>query len=297
MDSEERHELDKNDLAHFLMNAWDRVRPYLGYIGLAGLLLVVGLVAATYMNHASQLKLQEGWRVLAAATTADGLSQVLADYPNTPLAPLAQVRLGWLRFNEGKERLVDDRGEAIRLLTEAVESFESVANHSSSTDSVKVQAYLGIALAKECQSMTEEAKKAYQEILDRYPTDPVAQTARARLDQLSQESAATFYASFKNYQPAAPSTDLPEKVDPGAMPTPPEVPSGIDSSLPSVVPPPPADITSPGLPTIEGTLPATTEPPTEGSPATPAPTEPAPPAPAEPAPATPTTPAPPATSP
>ncbi len=297
MDSEERHELDKNDLAHFLMNTWDRFRPYLGYIGLAGLLLVVGLVAAAYMNHANQLKLQEGWGVLAAATTADGLSQVLADYPNTPLAPLALVRLGWLRFNEGKERLVDDRGEAIRLLSEAAENFEAVIKNSSSTDSAKVQAYLGIALAKECQSMTEEAKKAYQEILDRYPTDPVAQTARTRLDLLSQESAATFYTSFKNYQPPAPSTDLPDKVDPGVIPSPPEIPSGIDTSLPSVVPPPPADITGPGLPTIEGTLPTTTEPLKEEIPTTPTPSEPAPPAtpaPAEPAPATP---APPATNP
>ncbi len=204
------------------------------------------------------------------------------------------MRLGWLRFNEGKERLLDDRGEAIRLLAEAVENFEAVSSNSSSTDSAKVQAYLGIALAKECQSMTEEAKKAYQEILDRYPTDPVAQTARGRLDQLNQESAPTFYASLKNYQPPAPSIDLPEKVDPGAGPGPSEIPSGIDTSLPSVVPPPPADITSPGLPTIEGSLPATTEPPQEGSPTTPAPSEPVPqqpPAPAEPAPATPSPPA------
>jgi hypothetical protein len=283
MSSDERHELDKNDLADFLLNTWDRIRPYLGYVALGLLVVAVGSVAATFMNQAARAKMQEGWGVLAAATTPDSLSQVMADYPNTTLAHLAQVRLGWIRFNEGKDRLVDDRGEAIRLLTESVENFEAILG-SSASESTKVQAYLGVALAKECQSMVEEAKKGYQEIIDRFPTDPVAEIARRRLDGLTPESAGTFYTSFKNYQPPAPSTDLPTKIDPGVVPSPPEIPAGIDTSSPITVPPPPSDITSPGLPTIEGSLPASTEPtapPAESPPApSPAPAEPAaPPAP------------------
>jgi hypothetical protein len=287
MDSEERHELDKNDLAHFLMTRMERLRPYLGYIGLAGLVAAVGLVAGAYMNQASQAKLREGWGVLAAATTPDGLSQVMADYPNTSLASLAQVKLGWIRLNEGKDRLVDDRGEAIRLLSEAAESFDAAVS-SSAPDSVKTQALLGSALAKECQSMVEEAKKRYQEILDLYPTQPVAELARIRLDNLAKEESVTFYMSFKNYQPPAPSTDLPTKIDPAQVPSPPEIPTSIDSSLPSVVPPPPADISSPGLPTIEGTLPGSSPPtpPAEVAPPVTPPTEPS----STPAPSAPATP-------
>jgi hypothetical protein len=259
MDSEERHDLEKNDLAHFLTNGIERIRPYLGYVGLGGLVVAVGLVALAFMNQASQTKMREGWSVLAAATTPDGLSQVMADYPNTSLASLAHAKLGWIRLNEGRDRLADDRGEAIRLLTEAVEHFDA-AGTTSATDAVKTQSLLGSALAKECQSMVEEAKKGYQEILDRYPTDPVAELARIRLDNLSKEDAATFYTAFKNYQPPPTSTDLPTKIEPGAIPDVPEVPTSIDPSLPNIVPAPPSDITNPGVPTIEGNLPGTPAP-------------------------------------
>jgi hypothetical protein len=139
---------------------------------------------------------------------------------------------------------------------------------------------LGIGLAKECQAKVQEAKEAYQAVIDRFAKEPMGQIAQLRLDKLHTEDAASFYASMKSYQPPEPTTELPTKIDTGldptATPVVPDVPFSIDNLT---VPEPPAPSSLPTEVTVPDVTPspAPQQPTAESAPDPPATTpEPAP---------------------
>jgi len=308
MESEVRHELDKNELAHLLAKGGNRVRPFVPIALIVFLLLIVGAVAYVFLAAAAREKLHDSWNSLAETTTPDGYEQVATENRNSLVGGYADLQLGWIRYNQGKAQVVADRVESLRLLDDAVEAFNSALKAPGAQDALKGMATLGIGLSHEAQSKVEEAKKDYQSIVDRFPKDSVAQVASYRLTVLSKPETETFYQALKNYQPPAPSTELPTKIDPGANPVVvPEVPSSLDEKPPTVPAPPSDAPVAPAAPQdakpaapSETPAPATPEaakPPEASKPAEPAPpaapeTKPETPAPAtpEPAPSAPATP-------
>ena len=305
MDSEVRHELDKNELAHLLAKGGTKFRPLIPVMLISILLLIVAGVAYVYLAAASREKLHDAWNTLAETNTPDGYEQVATEHGNSLVGGYADLQLGWIRYNQGKAQVVADRGESLRLLDDAVESFEKALKAPGAQSALKALATLGIGLSHEAQSKVEEAKKDYQSIVDRYAKNSVAQIASYRLTVIAKPESDTFYQALKNYQPPITSTDLPSKIEPGAAPVVvPEVPQSLDQTPPAVPTPPsdapaaPAGTPAPAAPQdakpAETPAPATPEPakPEEAKPATPEPAKPEAstseaPKPAEPAPATP----------
>jgi hypothetical protein len=241
MESEVRHELDKNDLAHFLAKGGNRFRPFVPIALIVFLLLIVGAVAYVFLAAAAREKLHDSWNVLAETNTPDGYEQVATEHRDSLVGGYADLQLGWIRYNQGKAQVVADRVESLRLLDDAVEAFNKALKAPGAQDALIGMATLGIGLSHEAQSKVEEAKKDYQSIVDRFPKDSVSQVASYRLSVLAKPETETFYQALKNYQPPAPSTELPTKIDPGANPVVvPEVPTSLDEKPPSV-PAPPSD--------------------------------------------------------
>ena len=286
MDSEVRHELDKNELAHLLAKGGTKFRPLIPVLLTGILLLIVAGVAYVYLAAASREKLHDAWNTLAETNTPDGYEQVATEHGNSLVGGYADLQLGWIRYNQGKGQVVADRGESIRLLDDAVESFDKAIKSPGAHNALKAIATLGVGLSHEAKSKLEEAKKDYQSIVDRYPKDSVAQIASYRLTVLAKPETETFYQALKNYQPPITSGDLPAKIEPGAAPVVvPDVPQSLDSSAPAVPAPPtdaPAETPAPTAPQdakpAETPAPATPEPakPEEPKPATPEPSSPEP---------------------
>lgn len=271
MDSSERHELEQNTLALWLEGAGRQIRPLLPMIGLGAVALAVAVIVIVSMQAASNERQQEAWASLARANSPEGIEQVLSDHPDSPLAPYGMMRLGWIRFSAGKEEILEDRGEAIRLLDEAKEYFEETVANRYADDSIVAQAELGIALVHENQGKLKQAKEDYQALIDRYRGQPVADVAEQRFNLLDTPEANTFFAGLKEYQPTTPTTDLPAQIEPSfnldsPLPSAPEIPGSLDmikdplvdpGSSP-VIPPSPVE-TTPEKPTDE--------PPTDEAPA------------------------------
>lgn len=261
MDSQERHDLEKNELAHWLVRIGRSMRSYTPHIAIGLLLVLAGVVALVFMNMASREKTARAWSAYFEAQTPSQFEQLMLDYPDAPVVPYAQMQLAWMKLTEGKQRALDDRGASLQALDEAIERFESVLKSPELLADLKPQAALGVAMAKEIQARVEEATRLYENIVTEYGDQPVGRMAKQMLETLKKPETAQFYAMLKNYQPPEPSLDLPP-ADAAPM-----IPGFLDDPL--------GDIVLPPTPPPTDLVPDAPAPPTP--PATPEPTPPAPP--------------------
>jgi tetratricopeptide (TPR) repeat protein len=261
MDSQERHDLEKNELAHWLARIGRSLRSYTPHIAIGLLIAAAAVAALVFMNMAAREKTARAWAAYFEAQTPSQFEQLMLDYPDSPVVPYAQMQLAWTRLTEGKQRALDDRGASLQALDEAIERFEKVLKSPEPLADLKPQAALGVAMAKELQARVDEATRLYESIVTEYANQPAAQLAKQMLETLQKPEAAKFYAMLKNYQPPEPSLDLPPVEGGPTFPGLPNDPLG-DIALPPS--PPPIDL-----------VPGASTPP--AAPTTPAPPPPAPP--------------------
>ena len=132
MKSERRHELQHNDLAEWILKAYERIVPYKNTILGGGLLVIVLLIAVSLWHSHSVAQAGEAWNSLgvpvfqpdfADEQTIGIMEHTAQTYPGTPAAQWAEVFAGDTALMVGTNKILTDKKVGIEYLTQARERY------------------------------------------------------------------------------------------------------------------------------------------------------------------------------
>ncbi len=158
------------------------------------------------MRGNKQRQMQEGWQAyLDAASQRDmeGLRGVAALYPRSEAGAWGFQSAGDLALATGSRSMFFDRGEAIELLKQARDDYESASNMATS-DFLKQRSLLGLAQTQEALNEFDTAFETYEKLIKTWPESSLAETSRERLAFLNNPSTKEFYDWFMAQQPIVP---------------------------------------------------------------------------------------------
>ena len=208
MRSERRHELQQNELADWLTDGIETVKPYVNVIlGLTILILIV-VVGGTWWVQQSSAESAEAWDSYYLALTsgkAAELSAVAKDYPDAKAARWAEVVAADMYLGSGCNQLFSNRADANIELDKAAELFLQVINKSVLLD----RATFGLAQTREAMGELDEAKTLYEKVTQSWPNSPFAEISARRLKALEQPSTLAFYDRFGKFDPKPAFADQP----------------------------------------------------------------------------------------
>ena len=221
MQSDRRHELESNDLAESVTAVTERIRPYIGTIGLGVVALALAAAAWSLVESRRRTASEESWDACVAAMNsgqAAALADTAARYRGTPAAQWAGLVLADGALSEGTQLLFTDRPRGEERLRTAVSAFRELLD-SAPPRLVAERATFGLAKARESLGSLEEARRGYEAVMKDYPGSAVERFAEARISALDREATRQWYDWFAQQKPAPPTSD-------GATPSSPQPDSG-----------------------------------------------------------------------
>jgi hypothetical protein len=210
MKSEERHKLQQNELADYLIKGAAKIKPYQNAI-LGGIILVLVIILLIHWRNGSSEK------VVAAANTQfstaldnsltsgepSELQGVVKDYSNVPVATLAALTAADSYLNNGSTLLFKDKAKANVDLGKAADLYQEWLPKLTQP-LLSARARFGLARVKECQNLLSEAEKNYKEVMDKWPEGPYGVLAARRLEDLKRPATKLFYDNkFAKYEPTS----------------------------------------------------------------------------------------------
>ncbi len=160
MDSQQRHELEQNDLAAFLgdfgtfWNRWGT--PIVGTLALAALIFA-GYNLITQRAHSSR---ETAWLDLFGSTSVESLQLVAEDTNNAAVRTLANLRAGDLRVAEANALEV----AAGRPLLEEARAHYRAALDAAPHKVYELNALEGLAVVAESLYETDGARELYERV-------------------------------------------------------------------------------------------------------------------------------------
>ncbi len=161
MKSERRHELQHNDLAEWILTAYERIQPYRNSILGVALLLVVLLIGVSLWHSHTVAQTGEAWNSLGAPVGIPVFQPVFADertisvmqsavrtYPGTPAAQWAQVFAGDTALMVGANKILTEKKAGVDQLTNARDLYDE-ALKTVTIPGAREQAMFGKARAIE----------------------------------------------------------------------------------------------------------------------------------------------------
>jgi tetratricopeptide (TPR) repeat protein len=279
MKAERRHELKHNELADWLGERMETLKPHATGILLGGVLLVVMILGGVwYFGGESQAAAQawsEYFGALNDRKPQTVLQRLATDRSGSKAAWWALAALGDMNLGEGAALLYSDRAEAQKRLEAAERAYKQV--EATDDPVLKARARLGLAKVYESQCKPDEARKYYEMVAQSEKDSAIGKAAAADAQRMKDSREVEFLAWFAQQTPKRPApfpgagglvpglpNDLPERPDIG-------LPKGF--GLDSIGSGSLAD-PSPSFPAPAASLPATTPADPAAQPATPAPTTP-----------------------
>lgn len=207
MKSEERHQLQQNELAKLghqvqdLMKAdfWEKYNNHI-LIGIS--VVCLGLAAWIYWSRQSRNAETEAWgEVARAQQTADFTT--IADeprYAGTSAAPWASLRAGELYLQDGVGKMFTDREGAAADLDQARSRLENLLTKSPPRE-IRERALFTLAQTLETQNQLNDAAKRYEELLKEFPNTSLKSAAEDRRKAIQSGEAKNFYAWFAKQKP------------------------------------------------------------------------------------------------
>ncbi|MEM9353957.1 MAG: hypothetical protein AAGA92_13165 [Planctomycetota bacterium] len=195
MKSEHRHELETNELAHWLEVTIERAKPYTGYI-LAGIAAaVIAVLATSFAGGRSAEKEEQAWEAFALASYSRELDlaslqevAVSDDYAGSDVQEWAYLTWADRQVQLGAQSYLDNRERATELLKLSVSAYESVASLSKDQQLVD-RARLGLARVYEMQNQPDRARQEYELVQGDF-TDVAAAALRRLEDSAAEEDLA-----------------------------------------------------------------------------------------------------------
>ncbi|MFM9057961.1 MAG: tetratricopeptide repeat protein [Planctomycetaceae bacterium] len=209
MRSERRHELESNDLADSATALVDRIRPYLGTVGLAVAAAVLGLAAWTFVDSRRAADREQSWDDCLAALAGGqpaGLEAVIERHKGTTAAQWAQLVLADGLLDQGSRLLYVDRTQATAQLDAAAARYKKLLEPTT-LDLVRERATFGLAKVRENLGLLPEAIDGYKAVVKDHPNSAVRRFAEARIQTLERDSTRQWYDWFSQQKPEPPQAD------------------------------------------------------------------------------------------
>lgn len=206
MKTERRHELQENELAGWLAEKVEAVRPHLKTIGAVIALLAVAYFCFNVYASRTVAAKEAAWAAYFDAVgnlprIAADFEEVAETYPGTDAAGWALQTAGDLYLYEGIRALYTDRSTADSQLENARKAYEGVLN-TFSDDMLLQRASLGLGKCLESEGKIDDAKTRYKSLADKWPDSQIAVIAKSRLDALEDSETQVWYQWFAEQEPA-----------------------------------------------------------------------------------------------
>jgi hypothetical protein len=207
MKTERRHELATNELADWLGDVIERIKPYSTAITGTALACVVLMAAYFFWSRQSSAKVVESWgRYFAALDegntgSAELLKNVADEFASTPAGQWSRLSLADSMLGTGVQELFDDRDAADESLKGAEAGYTSVIEHAPPDSLLTERATFGLAETYESLGKVDDARKLYQTVQDRWPQGAFAGQAASRIADLDRDSTKEFYDWFAAQHP------------------------------------------------------------------------------------------------
>lgn len=202
MKSDRRHELEKNILADHLGEGIQAARPVLPIV-LGGLAIAaVGLIAWGAYSASTRNRAATAWTEYyfnLTSNDADAFVDVAEEFSASKAALWAQQTAGSSYLERGVEALYRNRAEGEKLLNQAIEAFE-MASTSGNTD-LSTKAHYGLGQAHEALGQLDEATEHFEKVIDSNTYAAMIDSAKRRLAFISSTEGRSFYAWFNKLDP------------------------------------------------------------------------------------------------
>jgi hypothetical protein len=211
MDSQHRHELQQNDLALLLQKLNRFLEKHGNRISIGICLATILLVGWILWQRNVKAREQVAWSQLSGSSSPDDLADVWKKNPDSNAAPWARLVEAEQRLTNGIQSMFLDVEAGRKDLDQARKSFEVLAEQGSAPRMVRERALFGLARAEESLSDggTQEAQKAYQRLVERFPDSFFKDKAEQRLRELASGGSAEFYQWFAKFDRPKPKDQSP----------------------------------------------------------------------------------------
>ncbi len=203
MKSKRRHELQHNELAQWLANVGEALKPYQNIIYTMGVLLLVFLAGYAWWSRSASAQTSRAWTELNRGLdnrSLSDLAEVIENHPDTYVARTAAVLTADFRLIEGCGRLFHNKALARGELNKAVYLYESCLR-TGKEKSLLERATIGLARAKEALGELNEARRYYGEVATNWPRGAFAAAAKQRLHDLERREIKQLYDDFSRFDP------------------------------------------------------------------------------------------------
>jgi tetratricopeptide (TPR) repeat protein len=278
MKAERRHELKHNELADWIGEHLEPLKPHAPGIVLGAVLLMAIVLGGVWYfggeNQASARAWSDYFSALNEREPQKVLQNVVTDRSGSKAAWWALAALGDMNLGEGAAMLHSDRNEAEKRLEAAERAYKQV--EASDDPMLKARAWLGLAKVYESKCQPEKAHEYYDMVAKHQPDSAIGKAASEAARRMKDPREVEFLKWFAQQQPKRPApfpgiggnvpglpSDLPERPDiglptgfnldtlgPGSRPDPATVPPPLTPPVPATTPgdsaaPAPAEPKSP----------------------------------------------------
>ena len=231
MKSDRRHELQQNELADWLGEHLEMIKPH-GTSILLGVVIVAAVIFGGFAYFGNESKATaQSWSAYFGAFNqrepGKALEQLVKDQPGTTTALWAQQAIGDMNLAQGAAMLFSDRAEAQKMLQKAQDTYKQV-EAAASDPVLKARAQLGLGKVLESLCKPEEAAKYYQLVADSQKETAIGKAAAADALRMKDQRQVARLAWFAAQTPKKPApipgigggtpglpSDLPERPDIG----------------------------------------------------------------------------------
>ena len=234
MKAEKRHELEKNELADWLGEHIEAVKPYAPTIGIVVVGGVCAILLAIYLAGSGGTASARAWSAYFTAASEPlpelPLEAVVKDIPGTPAALWALLTVGDINLEEGARLMFSDREAAKKELEKAEQALTRV--EAEANDPVlKTRAKLSLGKVYESLCQPEKARKYYEEVAAAEKDSAIGKLAERSARRMADPREVALLAWFAEQKPRRPSPGF----GPGGLPgLPNDLPERPDLSLPGL---------------------------------------------------------------
>ena len=207
-----------SDLLSLLLQKLNRfLEKHGNRISIGICLLTALLVGWILWQRNVKAREQVAWSQLSGSSSPDDLEDVWKKNPDSAAAPWARLVEAEQRLTNGIQSMFLDVEAGRKELEQARKSFEVLSELGSAPRMVRERALFGLARAEESLSdgSTQEAQKAYQRLVERFPDSFFKDKAEQRLRDLASGGSGEFYQWFAKFDRPKPKDQSPR--DTGAM--------------------------------------------------------------------------------
>lgn len=211
MKSQQRHEMQTNELADRLGKWLQNIKPYWHQIALGAVVVVVVAIVLVYFVNQRRARIAAGWSdyfQAFAMRDPQALSEVARLHSGNPAALWAEQAAGDLMLAIGAGQMFSDREEAEQSLRSAEGHFLAVEQAAARQPMLLTRARYGLAQTYETLSDTDKARPYYEKIFQAEPDSALGRVAKDRFDELAADATERWYAWFRRQEPPQPEAGL-----------------------------------------------------------------------------------------